>query len=270
MTPVKSAGLANHSDAIPKRVTTHAVRCCSGSIHRARVQLKPHRNLCGHLTFHPQPCSKRSHDMWLGNRMQVRVVGAGAGQWRAAGGGCASPQSSSARLGPHLTSSGAHCCFTLACAALHEAAQAFPWCMIMLCITMLHMLVVIVHDAQPAHLPFYLPQFLPSLLQQLFTVCAVLKDGSEDSSASGIDAALLVEVPPVAWLQASAMGGSLPCVVEWLPAPPHDLLLVLAFSPPVMGWALPCCAVLCCAVLCCAVLCCAVLCCFAFQRCQFC
>ncbi|DBB09914.1 TPA: hypothetical protein ACH3X3_001521 [Trebouxia sp. C0006] len=52
------------------------------------------------------------------------------------------------------------------------------------------------------------------------------QDGSEDSSVSGVNAALLVEVPPVAWLQASAMGGSLPCVVEWLPVPPHDLLLV--------------------------------------------
>ena len=37
----------------------------------------------------------------------------------------------------------------------------------------------------------------------------------------------MVEVPPVACLEASALGGSLPCVVEWLPAAPHDLLLVL-------------------------------------------
>jgi hypothetical protein len=138
MTPVKSAGLANHSDAIPK----HAVRCCSGSIHRARVQLKPHRNLCGHLTFHPQPCSKRSHDMWLGNRMQVRVVGGGAGQWRAAGGSCASLQGSSARPGSHLSSSGAHCCLTLACAALHEVTQILAWCVILLCKPALHMLAI--------------------------------------------------------------------------------------------------------------------------------
>ena len=95
-------------------------------------------------------------------------------------------------------------------------------------------------------------QYLPSLLQQLFTVCVGFKGGSEDSSVSGVTAALLVEVPPVAWLQASAMGGSLPCVVEWLPVPPHDLLLVLAFSLPVIGWALTRCAVLCCAVLFCA------------------
>jgi len=76
---------------------------------------------------------------------------------------------------------------------------------------------------------------MPSLLQHLFTVCAIVKDGSEDSSASGVNAALLVEVPPVAWLQASAMGGSLPCVVEWLPVAPHDLLLVLASSVSVIG-----------------------------------
>lgn len=81
--------------------------------------------------------------MGLGDGMQARAVGAGAGQWRAAGAGCALPKSSSARLG----SSGAHCCFILACAALHEVAQAFAWCVIMLCKTVLHMLAVIVHDA---------------------------------------------------------------------------------------------------------------------------
>ena len=85
--------------------------------------------------------------MRVGDGMQARVVGAGAGQWRPAGAGCALPQSSSSRLGPRLGSSGAHCCFILACAALHEVAQAFAWCMIMLCKTMLHMLAVIVHDA---------------------------------------------------------------------------------------------------------------------------
>ncbi len=85
--------------------------------------------------------------MRLGGGMQAGAVGAGAGQWRAAGGGCASPQSSSPRLGPHVSSSGAHYCLTLACAALHEVAQAFAWCMILLCNTMLHMLAVIVHDA---------------------------------------------------------------------------------------------------------------------------
>ena len=37
---------------------------------------------------------------------------------------------------------------------------------------------------------------------------------------------LLVELPPVAWLQPQAFGNSLPSVVEWLPVPPHDLLLV--------------------------------------------
>ncbi len=66
--------------------------------------------------------------MRLGNGMQARVVGAGAGQWRAAGGGCASSQSSSPRLGPCLSSSGAHYCLTLACAALHEVTEAFAWC----------------------------------------------------------------------------------------------------------------------------------------------
>ena len=37
---------------------------------------------------------------------------------------------------------------------------------------------------------------------------------------------LQVELPPVAWLQPQAFGGSLPSVVEWLPVSPHDLLLV--------------------------------------------
>ncbi|KAL3157576.1 hypothetical protein ABBQ32_012027 [Trebouxia sp. C0010 RCD-2024] len=36
----------------------------------------------------------------------------------------------------------------------------------------------------------------------------------------------LVDLPPVAWLQPQAFGNSLPSVVEWLPVPPHDLLLV--------------------------------------------
>ena len=82
--------------------------------------------------------------MRLGDGMQARVVGGGAGQWRAAGGGCASPQSSSARLGPHLSSSGAHCCLTLACAALHGIVQAFAWCTVMPYKTMLHMLAIVV------------------------------------------------------------------------------------------------------------------------------
>lgn len=37
---------------------------------------------------------------------------------------------------------------------------------------------------------------------------------------------LQVELPAVAWLGPQAFGGSLPSVVEWLPVPPHDLLLV--------------------------------------------
>ena len=41
---------------------------------------------------------------------------------------------------------------------------------------------------------------------------------------------LLLELPPVAWLQAQAFGNSLPSVVEWLPVPPHDLLLVIPCS----------------------------------------
>ena len=140
MTPAKSAGLANHSDATPKQ--SHDA--CSTMLlqqHtscKSTVKASPHRSLCGHLSFHPQPCSKCSHAMRLSDGMQARVVGAGAGQWRAAGGGCASPQSSSARLGPRVSSSGAYCCFTLACTALHEVAQAFAWCMILLCKTMLH------------------------------------------------------------------------------------------------------------------------------------
>lgn len=41
---------------------------------------------------------------------------------------------------------------------------------------------------------------------------------------------LLVDLPPVAWLQPPAFGDSLPSVVEWLPVTPHDLLLVSAYS----------------------------------------
>ncbi|EFN53310.1 hypothetical protein CHLNCDRAFT_136985 [Chlorella variabilis] len=37
---------------------------------------------------------------------------------------------------------------------------------------------------------------------------------------------LVVSLPPVAACSSAALGGSLPCVVEWLPAPPHDLLAV--------------------------------------------
>lgn len=44
---------------------------------------------------------------------------------------------------------------------------------------------------------------------------------------------LLVDLPPVAWLQPPAFGNSLPSVVEWLPVPPHDLLLVSCYSPVV-------------------------------------
>ena len=54
-----------------------------------------------------------------------------------------------------------------------------------------------------------------------------LQAGPQDKSDSGQYEALVVELPPVAWLQSNAMGGSLPCVVEWLPVVPHDLLLVL-------------------------------------------
>lgn len=43
----------------------------------------------------------------------------------------------------------------------------------------------------------------------------------------------LVDLPPVAWLQPQAFGNSLPSVVEWLPVPPHDLLLVSCYSPVV-------------------------------------
>ena len=70
-------------------------------------------------------------------------------------------------------------------------------------------------------------------------------DGTENKTEAELGGALLVGVPPVAWLQAGAMGGSLPCVVEWLPVAPHDLLLVIP----------PCLSVMCAAVLCRLVLC---------------
>ena len=47
-----------------------------------------------------------------------------------------------------------------------------------------------------------------------------------EATQTDTDRPLLVEVPPVAWLESGAVGGSLPSVVEWLPVPPHDLLLV--------------------------------------------
>lgn len=40
------------------------------------------------------------------------------------------------------------------------------------------------------------------------------------------NAPLFLDVPPVAWLGSGCLGSSLPCTVEWLPALPHDLLLV--------------------------------------------
>ncbi len=67
------------------------------------------------------------------------------------------------------------------------------------------------------------------------SLASTLQAGCEDGAESGLNVALLVDLPPVAWLQASAMGGSLPCVVEWLPVPPHDLLLV----PTPALWASP-------------------------------
>jgi len=37
---------------------------------------------------------------------------------------------------------------------------------------------------------------------------------------------LVLSVPPVAFASSAALGGSMPSVVDWLPAAPHDLLAV--------------------------------------------
>ena len=54
-----------------------------------------------------------------------------------------------------------------------------------------------------------------------------VQDGPQEDEAGKP----MVEADPVAWLQAQAWGNSLPSVLEWLPVPPHDLLLVLLLLP---------------------------------------
>ena len=53
------------------------------------------------------------------------------------------------------------------------------------------------------------------------TTPALLQEGPQVEGSP-----LQVELPAVAWLGPQAFGGSLPSVLEWLPVPPHDLLLV--------------------------------------------
>lgn len=74
------------------------------------------------------------------------------------------------------------------------------------------------------------------------------RDGTDNKTEVELEGALLVGVPPVAWLQARAMGGSLPCVVEWLPVAPHDLLLVTPPCLSVMYAAVLCRAVVLCSI----------------------
>lgn len=63
-----------------------------------------------------------------------------------------------------------------------------------------------------------------SLCQAVEILCGGLQEAADTTVP------FLVEVPPVAWLASGCLGNSLPCTVEWLPAAPHDLLLVQLHS----------------------------------------
>lgn len=78
------------------------------------------------------------------------------------------------------------------------------------------------------------------LARRLGLLAAALGDGSmrvwavphpqtvarDQQQAGGAVHPVLLTVPPVAAITSAQLGGSMPCLVDWLPAAPHDLLLV--------------------------------------------
>lgn len=85
----------------------------------------------------------------------------------------------------------------------------------------------------------------PRLVQQRYSTSAVC--GS--APFNGLNPPV-VDVPPVAVISSRDLGGSMPSVMDWLPAKPHDLLLVRPRLDPLPGPALSllrddggCCAV---------------------------